>query len=280
MNRRASRSFQSEAVSAPEKGIRDFQPACRYYGCVLTTFWRSLHGAEPFFSTAITRIGSCALWSSCLPGSKCLWCIVFTAWAGRAVLLPRCDGYVEKTTFKSLWTAIRTQSCIERCLKLRLSGLAVDSDRLPTPAEVSARHRWLYAHSARGEVRHRIELGYGLEVGRGWLPLIDQALTRIGAEVQRMGEVERGRFALLQIKEKYGELRVYKRGANEPIKQIIGEAVELSRRTCEECGAYGLLHAFGGYVQWFWTLCDKCACWRAAQRNLSMRVAHQKNGAN
>jgi hypothetical protein len=144
---------------------------------------------------------------------------------------------------------------------------------------VSARHRWLYARSAADEIRHRIELGHGLEVGRGWLPLIDQALTRIGAEVQRMGEVER-RFALLQIKEKYGELRVYKRGANERIKQIIGETVELSRRTCEECGAYGLLYAFGGYVQWFWTLCDRCASRRAVERNMSVRIAHRENEAN
>lgn len=138
----------------------------------------------------------------------------------------------------------------------------------------------MYARSAAGEIRHRIELGHGLEIGRGWLPLVDQALTRIAVEVQHMGEVERQRFALLQIKEKFGELWVYKRGANEHIKKIIGEAVELSRRTCEECGAYGLLRAFGEHVQWFWTLCDKCANRRAAERNVSVRITHRDTAIN
>lgn len=58
----------------------------------------------------------------------------------------------------------------------------------------------------------------------------------------------------VQIKEKFGELRVYMSYYNEEIEKFINEAEELSRKTCERCGAPGEQKGGG----WIVTLCDEC----------------------
>jgi hypothetical protein len=103
---------------------------------------------------------------------------------------------------------------------------------------------------------HPIAFGCGLEVQIGWLALIDQALDEIAAVVRRMPLQPSEEFVILQIKEKYAELRIYTHGANNEIESIIKRAEELSRKTCEMCGAFGMTRKFSG---WFHVLCARCA---------------------
>lgn len=69
----------------------------------------------------------------------------------------------------------------------------------------------------------------------------------------RQAELELPRF--IQIKEKFGVLRVYLDHADERIVALTDTAETLSKTTCEECGAPGQLRSGG----WLKTLCDEHA---------------------
>lgn len=85
---------------------------------------------------------------------------------------------------------------------------------------------------------------FHIECGKGWeklyQPVIDEA-KRTGASV-------------LQVKEKFGTLRLYLGGASEQLYKMRDEAEERSATTCEKCGDVGKLRGKG----WLVTLCDKC----------------------
>jgi hypothetical protein len=56
-----------------------------------------------------------------------------------------------------------------------------------------------------------------------------------------------------QVKEKFGGLRFYVRGASREVYNRIEEAELQSLDTCEKCGEKGLQSSWGGY--WISTLC-------------------------
>ena len=58
--------------------------------------------------------------------------------------------------------------------------------------------------------------------------------------------------SIIQIKEKFGELRFYYSGGDEYIKGIVDLMYSISRYTCEVCGAPGHLSLNRG---WYKTLC-------------------------
>ena len=85
---------------------------------------------------------------------------------------------------------------------------------------------------------------WGLEIGEGWLPIVDELLTKLETycadhriALPRIG----------QIKEKFGSLRVYwcRNGEGHPhisaeheaaVNALIAQATDLALRTCECCG--------------------------------------------
>lgn len=85
----------------------------------------------------------------------------------------------------------------------------------------------------------------GLDVGDGWLDLIDQLVTRL----QEVGPMPQ----LVQIKEKFGGLRFYTNGCTPEQNNLIVDAERASFETCEDCGGIGTLRKIGG---WYATLCD------------------------
>jgi hypothetical protein len=121
-------------------------------------------------------------------------------------------------------------------------------------------------------------------VPRGWFALVDELCvdleTALGDELVQ-------RFAVVQIKEKFGGLRFYfsldgkedmfmdfhsPDGARTVVKQaedahpvmnelrtVIANAVKRSQRTCMECGELGKRENFGG---WLAVLCDRHAAER------------------
>ena len=84
-------------------------------------------------------------------------------------------------------------------------------------------------------------------VGKGWASLVDMvfdALDKSTAPIK-----------VVQVKEKYGTLRVYTDYSGIPsIDDAIEEAERLSHITCEACGKEGTLREGG----WWQTLCDEC----------------------
>lgn len=147
-----------------------------------------------------------------------------------------------------------------------------------TYADLCHRHCWMYAPKRADGLIETIHIGHGIECGPGWLPLLDDALTRIGEEAHAMPEEQCARFALVQIKEKYGALCIYYRDGNKRIAEIIEQAEALSERTCEECGDYALPRVFDD--EWYSTLCAARARKRSAKRGGVVRIERRRSDDN
>ena len=99
----------------------------------------------------------------------------------------------------------------------------------------------------------------GFYVGKGWRPVVEKALEQM---VAAGWDKE-----LLQVKEKFGGLRIYVGHASDKIYEIIANATAACSKLCENCGEPGTL----GGTHWVVTLCDKC---RAA--DVSKHGAHRR----
>jgi len=97
-------------------------------------------------------------------------------------------------------------------------------------------------------------MAFGCECGDGWFVLLDQMCACIAQHVAT-SPPERS-YQFVQIKEKYGGLRVYDLGHDDTIFGIISLAEAMSYRICELCGQAAHLTAAGFWVR---TLCPACA---------------------
>lgn len=84
------------------------------------------------------------------------------------------------------------------------------------------------------------------QVGKGWESLVREvyaAKTGMGINV-----------GIIQVKEKYGGLRVYTDYYHEQLEEVISDVGKRSFSVCEECGADGNLWLRRG--TWYVTRCD------------------------
>lgn len=84
---------------------------------------------------------------------------------------------------------------------------------------------------------------YENSVGKGWRPIVAKAI----AEIEAKGGT------ILQVKEKFGGLRLYCQGPDE-VHEIANTAEFKCMGVCENCGAPGKARD----VDWIKTLCDNC----------------------
>lgn len=93
-----------------------------------------------------------------------------------------------------------------------------------------------------------------LDIGDGWIPLVEQCFDEI---LEIVGEKEDEDayipFRTMQIKEKFGGLRIYLSSYRPEIENIVDKYEMKSFEICEECGKKGDTKSVGG---WFVTLCD------------------------
>ena len=90
---------------------------------------------------------------------------------------------------------------------------------------------------------------FGLEIGMGWFPLIEDLCKVIKKEIKN----NPSDFYITQIKEKFGGLRFYVSYRNKKIDEAINKAEEKSFKICEVCGKRGKLRDDFG---WILTLCS------------------------
>lgn len=91
-------------------------------------------------------------------------------------------------------------------------------------------------------------LTFGVECGRGWNGLLDDAIRDILAIQPDV--------VASQIKEKFGGLRIYLDNVHdEAVYDVVDRYEILSKRVCQECGEPGKLIKGG----WLVTLCPKHA---------------------
>lgn len=122
--------------------------------------------------------------------------------------------------------------------------------------------------------RQHVSLG----CGDGWNQIIWDLSEKLTAKMKEVNPEEQEDFFLasvMQIKEKFGGLRFYVGGAHTSYSDgffdLIGEAEELSLKTCEGCGTTEDVER-KGYPHWVKTLCPNCGPkfeehkWRALYR--------------
>lgn len=102
---------------------------------------------------------------------------------------------------------------------------------------------------------------FGFECGDGWYQIIYDMCTEI-VKIAKEHNIllgpsdnfeELGLY-VVQIKEKFGTLRVYTSGTWDAIQEVIDKAEMLSGITCEGCGLEGSRRSRA----WIQTLCEKC----------------------
>jgi hypothetical protein len=126
---------------------------------------------------------------------------------------------------------------------------------------------------------------FDLSIGPGWVPIVDMALgvimghrrylqqtietakqyldgpywteEKLKAAEQALVEYEATLPQIHQIKEKFGQLRIYYKGANSVGNQLVFRyAEQLANQTCEDCGTNQKVKLREG--GWWRTLCDPC----------------------
>lgn len=92
---------------------------------------------------------------------------------------------------------------------------------------------------------------WGIECGDGWESLIDFVCEKLSEydETKKLG------IQFVQIKEKFGGLRIYTNISDEFIEAILDVAEDVSLMTCEDCGRKGKTYDFNG---WYRTVCKQC----------------------
>ena len=90
---------------------------------------------------------------------------------------------------------------------------------------------------------------WGISTGNGWYKLIRNTCK----ELMKTDGSENLKF--VQVKEKFGGLRLYTGRATEEQYKIIGKAEGESYKTCEWCGRKNNVETTGG---WLATLCPRC----------------------
>lgn len=92
---------------------------------------------------------------------------------------------------------------------------------------------------------------FGYEMDDGWKPFVKEAVEKI----VKLGRKVDKDFQILQVKEKFGGLRIYTSPDIDEVETIIEEAEKKAKITCERCGKEGSLQAKD---RWLKTVCDKC----------------------
>lgn len=95
-------------------------------------------------------------------------------------------------------------------------------------------------------------MAFGCECGDGWYGIIESACESIATHCEPNGIHD---FAFMQIKQKFGTLRMYYIGGDEFISGVIAAVEEKSCKTCEQCGNPGSRNMEG---YWITTLCERC----------------------
>jgi hypothetical protein len=114
--------------------------------------------------------------------------------------------------------------------------------------------RWPTWFNTEGDVQHTL-MSLGFTHGDGWFDIVWRLCEDLEPLVAQFEQETGNQFEVLQVKEKFGELRIHVNHANDAIRERIGVAKEEAYRTCEVCGQSGTLREDGRIK----TLCDEHA---------------------
>lgn len=123
-------------------------------------------------------------------------------------------------------------------------------------------------------------MGRGFECGNGWFPIInslchniqehidwnnkmvlDDDTDKLGLAKKKRKKTDRKlipQFVALQVKEKFGALRIYYSGGDEYCRGLVDMAASWSWSTCELCGNGGK-RLVGHTTGWIGSVCEECS---------------------
>lgn len=116
----------------------------------------------------------------------------------------------------------------------------------------------IYRRTADGA--ETIVLRRGVECGDGWFELIHQlslSIESIAQHLQREGVPICMLPQVSQVKEKFGDLRVYLEKSAAGVAEVVDVARQRAAKTCELCGQPGKKRITSS--EWVTVLCDNCA---------------------
>lgn len=93
---------------------------------------------------------------------------------------------------------------------------------------------------------------FGFMCDDGWFKLIYNLCKDIQKVIDNTPDHSLDGFTVLEVKEKFGELRFYVGGFTDEIGDLIDEAERKSHHQCEICGKRGSMSVKGG---WYRTVC-------------------------
>lgn len=113
---------------------------------------------------------------------------------------------------------------------------------------------------AEGSINRSQTSFSGINVGDGWFQLLHDACFGLEAEFHLLTQEEQetairnGDYIIEQVKEKFGELRIYLSSYAGNMAEILHEAESRSNGICEFCGKPGSSRT----KSWIKTRCDEC----------------------
>jgi hypothetical protein len=100
-------------------------------------------------------------------------------------------------------------------------------------------------------------MSFGCECRDGWFDIIYNCLKGIKEFNNTfLKNPDDYKIAVMQIKEKYGTLRIYTNYSYDEIDKLIEDATKLSAKTCEVCSS--IENVYPTKSGWIQTLCEKC----------------------
>lgn len=105
---------------------------------------------------------------------------------------------------------------------------------------------------------------WGIECGDGWFDLIDKLCLLLTHKISTTGSKYKD-FRFQQIKEKYGELRIYHNGGA-IVDNLVDYIASISTNICEICGNKGGMYNVNN---WFMVRCPKCFSERVSYEDAS-----------
>lgn len=93
----------------------------------------------------------------------------------------------------------------------------------------------------------KYEYRHYTDCGKGWQSLIEPLVDLC----------EENDVYILQVKEKFGELRFYTGSAPEYVLDEIDKACDKSREVCENCGKPGKIRSLKGWLKCLCEICEK-----------------------
>ena len=114
-----------------------------------------------------------------------------------------------------------------------------------TPLRRGRRDNW----TAALLLRYPLARSVGFECFKGWRPILGRLLERLEGAIAQQPVEAQSDFRIVQIKQKFGRLRVYlSKEATPEMRAAIDEAEEESTTTCEVCSAPGRLVDRSGWT--------------------------------